>query len=68
MRAATFSMGLNTVLWNPVEAFKDVTPMGGIPAMQPMDNIHDLSGMLSEVSTYSGDAVFVLQDTRFFYE
>nr|WP_321500844.1 AAA family ATPase [uncultured Dethiosulfovibrio sp.] len=66
IRRTSFQLEQSSILWNPVEQFKDITPDNGTPAMRPMDNISDLNEMLSEIENYAGDAVFVLQDVSFF--
>ncbi len=60
-------MEMSTILWNPVEYFKDITPEGGKVAMLPMSgSIDSLPQMLIEIRNYNDDAIFVLQDTSFF--
>jgi len=65
LQAIALSSNQSIILWNPVENFKDITPANGIRAMQPMSRIDSLSAMLSEISSYAGNAVFVLQDVQF---
>ncbi len=66
LRRAAFRLQQSAILWNSVEMFKDITLDDGVKAMQPLQSIADLNGMLSEIKGYAGDAVFVLQDVHFF--
>lgn len=65
LQAIALAMEQSIVVWNPVESFKDVTPPNGIKAMKPMSQIDNLSSMLSEISKYAGNAIFILQDVHF---
>ena len=60
------AMNQSIIKWNTVESFQDITPNGGIRAMTPMGSIDGLSEMLAEISEYSADAIFILQDVSFF--
>ena len=61
-----YSLEQSIVKWNTVERWKDITPEDGIMAMQPMDEPYDLNTMFNEISNYSADALFILQDVQFF--
>lgn len=60
------SLDQSVIIWNPVENFHDITPKNGMSAQLPMNEINSLADMLNEISSYSGDAIFVLQDATFF--
>jgi len=66
IQALGLAMQLSVVKWNPVEHFQDITPEGGMQAMQPMNQVNDLHSMLNEIANHSGDTIFVLQDVHFF--
>ena len=61
-----YSLNQSIIKWNTVERWKDITPEDGIMAMQPMDEPYDLNTMFNEISNYSADALFILQDVQFF--
>lgn len=66
IQALGLGFNQSIIKWNSVENFRDITPRGGMIAMQPMDQILDLHSMLNEIANYAGDAIFVLQDVSFF--
>jgi len=66
LKSIAYSLNQSLVLWNSVEGWKDITPEGGMFAMQPMGEVYELHDMLNEISNYSADAIFVLQDVQFF--
>jgi len=66
LKSVAYSLNQSLVLWNSVEGWKDITPEGGMFAMQPMGEVYELHNMLNEISNYSADAIFVLQDVQFF--
>lgn len=66
VQALGLALQQSVVSWNPVEHFQDITPEGGMQAVQPMNQITDLPSMLNEISNHSGDTIFILQDVHFF--
>ncbi len=56
----------SVVKWNNIQGFKDISPKDVLPAMSPMSDILDLNSMLNEISSYNGDAIFILQDVGFY--
>jgi ATP-dependent 26S proteasome regulatory subunit len=66
LQSLGLALELSVVAWNPVQGFHDITPENGLRAMMPMSEIVDLPAMLNEISSYSGDAIFILQDVGFF--
>jgi len=66
LKSIAYSLNQSLVLWNSVEGWRDITPDGVMPAMQPMGDVYDLNLMLNEISNYTSDALFVLQDVQFF--
>jgi len=61
-----YSLNYSVVKWNSVEHWQDITPNGGLMAMMPMEIPMDLHNMLREIDNYAGEAIFVLQDVRFY--
>ena len=66
LKSISYSLNQSLVLWNSVEGWRDISPDGVMPAMQPMSEVYDLNLMLNEISNYTADAIFVLQDVGFF--
>jgi len=65
LKSIALSMKQSIILWNSVDGFDDITPSTGLKAMQPSGECNTLEDMLTEVSEYAGDAIFVLQDIHF---
>jgi len=64
--ALGYSLNQSIIKWNSVERWQDITPEDGKMAMSPMDEVDSLHIMLNEISSYSDDAIFILQDVSFF--
>ena len=50
LKSISLSLNQSLILWNSIEGWKDITPEGGMFAMQPMGEVYELHDMLSEIS------------------